>query len=103
MGSYQVQACNCEDFPCCGCPTETVLTGQDAIEEYYRELEARTKNGTGDCDGHCEDCKVINCEDRSVPYNGNDRNDPDSVNDDEPDNMLDMEFEDRIGGGGAEF
>ena len=32
MAKFQVQSCSCLDFPCCGCGTETVYTGQDAID-----------------------------------------------------------------------
>lgn len=107
MGSFQTRACVCEDYPCCGCATETVLTGAEAVEEYERELAARYK---GDCDGGCDRCNVINCCDREEAYvepadalrpNPNDA--PLAYHPGEmSDQLHDMAFEDRLGGTGCE-
>jgi len=42
MGYFETQSCGCEDYPCCGCGPDVVLTGQDALDAYYEDQE-------GDC------------------------------------------------------
>ena len=32
MGRFEIQNCNCKDYPNCGCDSNEVLTGQDALD-----------------------------------------------------------------------
>lgn len=34
MSRFTARNCNCEDYPCCGCPGIEVSTGQDALDDF---------------------------------------------------------------------
>lgn len=40
MSRFTARNCNCEDYPCCGCPGIEVATGGDAVA-YYEHMEAQ--------------------------------------------------------------
>jgi hypothetical protein len=52
MAILQARDCNCEDYPCCGCGTVEVLTGQDAIDKYYEDQAAQDILDDDEDDGH---------------------------------------------------
>lgn len=101
MARFETRACNCEDYPCCGCGTDTILTVEDAIEAYYEQLDQLAE----DCDGDCEACSVTDCDDRTCDcVSPTDRGQPDPVDDGALNDQLhDMMMEDRIGGTGYEY
>lgn len=39
MARFKARACNCEDYPCCGCDCIEVSTGQEAIDDYNEDQQ----------------------------------------------------------------